>query len=127
MKIFVTMALIGMIVSASMHANEMPNGAIRQEHIQLMEKRKGLESQSHQERIKILQQAEECIKNATTPKAYKECEEKEQAARKAFKEQQKPAKEELKKEYQELKQKALEAREERIKNREIKKGVIETH
>lgn len=127
MKMLIAGLIIGVTVSTSMYGNEVPNGAIKQEHVQLMEKRKALESQSHQERIKILQQAEECIKNAANPKAYKECEEKEQSARKAFKEQQKPAKEELKKEFRGLKQKALEAKEERIKNREIKKGVIETH
>lgn len=40
-----------------------------------------LESESHQARINILQQAEACIKAAATPEIYRRCEQQEQAAR----------------------------------------------
>ena len=40
-----------------------------------------LESESHQARIQILQQADACIRAASTPEAYRQCEQKERSAR----------------------------------------------
>jgi GTPase involved in cell partitioning and DNA repair len=50
-------------------------------HTQILEKRKAVESESHQGRIEILKQADECIKAAKTNEEYKECEQKERQAR----------------------------------------------
>lgn len=49
-------------------------------------KLRDLESESHQGRIQILQQAEACIQVATTAQAYSQCEQQEQAARQALRE-----------------------------------------
>ena len=74
-----------------------------------------------------MQQAEDCIKSASTPQAYKECEKREQKARKAFKEQQKPKREALREEHKALKEKAVKLREERMNKQEYPKGTIATH
>ncbi|MCX7897241.1 MAG: hypothetical protein N2441_05145 [Rhodocyclaceae bacterium] len=47
---------------------------------------KALESESHRERIRILQEAEACIDSATTPDAYRQCEEREKIARQELRE-----------------------------------------
>jgi hypothetical protein len=44
-----------------------------------------IESYSHQERIRILQEADTCIHNAKTREEYKACEEKERQAREQLK------------------------------------------
>lgn len=49
-------------------------------------KLRDLESESHQGRIKTLQQAEACIQAATTAEAYRQCEQQERAARQALRE-----------------------------------------
>jgi hypothetical protein len=46
-----------------------------------LEKAVDIESYSHQERIKILQEADACIHNAKTREEYKACEEKEKQER----------------------------------------------
>ena len=43
------------------------------------------ESYSHNKRIQILQEADECIKNAKTKEEYKQCEKSEKKARKSLK------------------------------------------
>jgi hypothetical protein len=58
-------------------------------------KLRDLESESHQCRIQILQQAEACIKAATTAQAYRQCEEQEQAARQALRENIRSGREDL--------------------------------
>lgn len=124
MKKIVIIGIMGLMTILSA---EEAAGPLKQERVQLMEKHKALESQSHQERIKILQQAEDCIKLASTPQAYKECEKREQEARKAFKEQQKPKREALREEHKALKEKAVKLREERMNKQEYPKGTIATH
>jgi hypothetical protein len=44
-----------------------------------------IESYSHQERIRILQEADACIHNAKTKEEYRDCEEKEKQERKQLK------------------------------------------
>jgi hypothetical protein len=50
-----------------------------------LEKAVDIESYSHQERIKILQEADTCIHNAKTRKEYRACEEKEKQEREQLK------------------------------------------
>lgn len=54
-----------------------------------------LESESHQARIRILQQADACIKAAATPEAYRQCERQEQDARQSLRESMKSRREDL--------------------------------
>jgi FKBP-type peptidyl-prolyl cis-trans isomerase len=108
-------------------ADDNTVNSIQQEHQQLFEKRKVLEEQSHNERIRILEEADSCVKKAKIPEEYKACEKKENESRQKFKEQQKPEHEALKKENETLKEKSMKIREERVKNRQYPKGVIETH
>jgi hypothetical protein len=60
-----------------------------------LEQMKAIESASHQERIRILQQADTCIRAATTMDAYRNCEESEHNAREASKEQDRSKKDAL--------------------------------
>ena len=72
----------------------MPNReAFRQ---QMFEQRKAAEMASHQERIKILQIADACVRSANTPDAFKTCEETERNSRKSFQEQQHAKREQMK-------------------------------
>lgn len=72
----------------------MPNReAVRQ---QLFEQRKAAEIVSHQERIKILQIADACVRSANTPDAFKACEETERNSRKSFREQEHAKREQMK-------------------------------
>ena len=68
------------------------NDPVRQK---MFEQRKAGEMASHQERIKILQQADACVRNAQTPQAYRACEDAERASRKTFKEQDRAKKEQF--------------------------------
>ncbi len=52
---------------------------------ELMQKKVNLESESHQERIRILQQADNCIKSAKSREEYKSCEEQEKQGRENLK------------------------------------------
>ncbi len=67
--------------------------AVRQ---QMFERRKAAEIASHQERIKILQIADACVRSANTPDAFKACEETERNSRKNFREQEHAKKEQMK-------------------------------
>lgn len=109
------------------YAEETPLRPLQQEHQKLFEKQKALEEVSHNERIRILQEADSCVKGAKTPSDYRACEKKEQDARQQLKEKQKPEQEALKHEREMLKEKALKQREERKKDREYPRGKIETH
>ncbi len=71
---------------------------------ELMQKKVNLESESHQERIRILQQADNCIKSAKSREEYKSCEEQEQQARENLKEK-------MKSKHQALKQEMMQKRE----------------
>jgi hypothetical protein len=50
-----------------------------------LEKAVDIESYSHQERIRILQEADQCIHNAKTREEYRSCEEKERQEREQLK------------------------------------------
>ena len=50
----------------------------------LFRERREIEHISHHERIRILQQADACIAQAENWRAYRQCEQQEQAARKAL-------------------------------------------
>jgi flagellar biosynthesis GTPase FlhF len=100
---------------------------LQQEHQQLFEKRKALEEQSHNERIRILHEADNCVKGAKTPDEYRACEKKENESRQQLKEQQIPQHEALKQERDALKEKGIKMHEERMKNKAIPRGTIETH
>jgi hypothetical protein len=56
---------------------------------------KGMESESHRERIRILQEAEACIQRATAFPEYRQCERTEQEARERLRERLKPKREAL--------------------------------
>lgn len=62
---------------------------------QMFEQLKSIESRSHLGRIQILQEAEACIQAATTPEAYRTCEQKEAQARQQLKEELRPLHESL--------------------------------
>ncbi|RMG30346.1 MAG: hypothetical protein D6721_04015 [Gammaproteobacteria bacterium] len=51
---------------------------------ELFEERRAIESISHRERIRILQEAEDCIQAATNFREYRACERQESKARKAL-------------------------------------------
>lgn len=129
-----TFLIASLLISTLASSEDVASKPLKEQHQQLFEKRKGLEEQSHNERIRILQEADSCIKNAKTSQEYKACEQKEQQVRQTLKEQQKPQHEALKKEREALREKAIEKkeerlklREERMKNKEYPKGKIETH
>lgn len=65
-----------------------------------------IESQSHQERIGILNRADACIKAAKTPQAYKTCETQEKQERQALRDKIKPQKEALRAQIQQGKNNA---------------------
>jgi hypothetical protein len=115
------------LVLSSALAQELLTKPLQQDRQRLFEKRKALEEQSHAGRIAILQEADNCIKGASTPQGYKECEQKENAARQKLKEQQKPQLEALLQERKALSEKAMKMRDDRMKNKPIPQGTIATH
>ena len=56
----------------------------------LFEERRAIESASHRERIRILQEAEACIGEARDLRAFRACERAERAAREALRERLRP-------------------------------------
>lgn len=52
----------------------------------LFERFKAVESMSHRERVRILEEAERCIRSAQDRRAYRECERREHDARQALRE-----------------------------------------
>lgn len=127
MKVIVGVAIGSVIVVSHIIAHDVSVKPLQQERQQLFEKRKALEEQSHAGRIAILQEADNCIKGASTPQGYKECEQKENAARQKLKEQQKPQHEALQQERKALQDKAMKMRDEKMKNKPMPQGTIATH
>jgi hypothetical protein len=115
------------LVLSSALAQELLTKPLQQDRQRLFEKRKALEEQSHAGRIAILQEADNCIKGASTPQGYKECEQKENAARQKLKEQQKPQLKALQQERKVLLEKAMKMRSDRTKNKPMPQGTIATH
>lgn len=80
------------VCSLSVSAQDMPpipqrgNGQHLNQAVQI-------ESQSHQERIGILNRADACIKAAKTPQAYKACEAQEKQERQVLRDKIRPQKE----------------------------------
>ena len=89
-------------LAQSAQTQSTPNReAVRQ---QLFEQRKTAEMASHQERIKILQIADACVRGANTPDAFKACEETERNSRKSFREQEHAKREQMKMQLSQLRE-----------------------
>jgi F0F1-type ATP synthase membrane subunit b/b' len=98
------------VVSTTIAAGPEPYGsALREEGMALFEDFKALESRSHQQRIEMLQKAEACIQAAETPLAYRECEQRERAERRAMREFFKAERQQLRQRRMALKEKRLAA------------------
>lgn len=111
MKKLLLILSLGMMSSLSFAMNnlEHQDKEGRREKVEnikkeLMQKKVGLESESHQERIRILQQADSCIKSAKSKEEYKACEVQEKQSRENLKEK-------MKSKHQELKQEMMQKRE----------------
>ena len=74
----------------------------QQERKALFAEKKALESQSHKQRMAILDEAEKCIQAAKNGDEYRICEKKEQEAREKYAEQNKIKNEELRLKSREL-------------------------
>jgi len=71
------------------------HASYQQERKTLFAEKKALESQSHKQRMAILDEAEKCIQGAKTGDEYRACEKKEQETREKYAEQNKVKNEEL--------------------------------
>jgi hypothetical protein len=101
MKIF---ALIVALSSFAVSAQDTATATPQQGNGQFLNQRVQIESQSHQERIGILNRADACIKAAKTPQDYKACETQEKQERQALRDKLKPQKEALRAEIQQQRQ-----------------------
>jgi hypothetical protein len=77
---------------------------------ELFEQRRALEMRSHAGRIRILQEADDCIRSARDIRAYRVCEEQEAAGRQALRDELRPELEALRAGWQALRQGAPGAR-----------------
>jgi hypothetical protein len=68
----------------------------------LFEERRAIEIRSHAERIRILQEADACIRAAADFRAYRACEEREAAGREALRAELRPQLEALRADWQAL-------------------------
>lgn len=84
--------LLPLSALAAIQAQSQERDVFRQ---RMFEQRKTAEMASHQERIRILQVADNCIRNAATPEAFRICEDAERSSRQAFQEQERARKEQL--------------------------------
>ncbi|MBI5936795.1 MAG: hypothetical protein HY850_02995 [Betaproteobacteria bacterium] len=91
-------SLILIAVSGLATAEETPPAEGQPGWQQMFDKLKAIESRSHHGRIRILQEAEDCIQAAKTPPAYRACEQKEAQAREQLREELRPLHEALRKE-----------------------------
>jgi len=86
LKLFCLALFLPLVALAQGSQNQpMPNRETFRQ--QMFEQRKAAEMASHQERIKILQIADACVRSANTPDVFKACEETERNSRKSFREQ----------------------------------------
>lgn len=102
------------LVVLPLHAAE-PAPAVGQDinaaqRAQFLNQIKTLESDSHQARIQILQQADACIQAAGTPQAYRACEQQEQAARQAYRDAHQSERQAIRDQVRQLRQQRLRAR-----------------
>jgi len=86
---------------------------------QMLEQQKAIESQSHQGRIQVLQQADTCIKDATTREGYRACEEREKAGREALRAQLQPQREAIQQQAQAMRQQRMAQRQQRQAERSV--------
>ncbi len=107
MKKLLLILSLGVLSSSSfaMEKQHEQNREAKREKVEqvkkeMMQKRVALESESHQERIRILQQADSCIKSAKSKEEYKNCEQQEQQGRENLKEKMKSKHQDLKQELQ---------------------------
>lgn len=107
-------------------ASERSEDIMHQQRQDLFQKHKALEEKTHQERMKILQEADECVKHAVTSQAYRECERHEQESKVEFKKHYHPQKEALRHEKEILKEKSKEMRVEKMQ-KSYPQGTIATH
>jgi len=78
----------------------------------LFERFRATESESHQARIRILQQAESCIRQVRDRKAYRRCEREEGAARRAARERTRTQREAIREEAMALRERLSAMRQE---------------
>jgi hypothetical protein len=115
MKKLLFILSLGILSNVAFANQEQPNKEARREKVEqvkkeLMQKKVGLESESHQERIAILQKADSCIKGAKSREEYKACEQQEKQSRENLKEKMKSKHENLKQEVQQKRQQLQEAK-----------------
>jgi hypothetical protein len=84
--------LLPLAALAEIPSPSQERGSFRQN---MFEQRKAAEMASHQERIRILQVADGCVRNASTPEAFRMCEDAERTSRQAFQDQERAGKEQL--------------------------------
>lgn len=80
-------AVAALVAAAGAAASQRP---LPDELRALFEERRAIESMSHRERIRILQEAEACIEGAADLRAFRACERAERAAREALRERLRP-------------------------------------
>lgn len=94
---FVAAGLVGSAIAA-----DAPQGDKADMRQQMFDKMRSLESRSHQGRIQILKEAEGCIQGTKSPKAYRECERQEQAAREFLRGRLQPQQQALRDQFQRM-------------------------
>lgn len=107
MKRWLALSILVALAAASITTADAAPGATVQE---LFEQRRALEIRSHAERIRILQEADECIRSARDIRAYRACEEQEAAGRQALRDELRPQLEALRADWQALRQAGLQPR-----------------
>lgn len=107
--------LVAGLVSLPVYAEAPAAGPLAQKRAELFQQIKAAESDSHQARVRILQDAEACIQAAGTPQEYRVCEQREQAARQAHRAAHEPQRQALRDEIQRLRQSAMQQRQERMR------------
>jgi hypothetical protein len=83
--------LFGLMITAAANADAPPGpGFERAGRAEILREIKAIESESHRERIRILQAAETCIQQARAFREYRECEWAEQQAREELQDRLRP-------------------------------------
>jgi hypothetical protein len=105
-----SLARSGVIVLATLWvtlAGAAPGGAPDGADVQaLFEQRRALEIRSHAERIRILEEADACIRSAPDFRAYRACEEQEESARQLLRDELRPQLQALRDHWQALRRPA---------------------
>lgn len=119
MKKILALCVSGLLVSSVFAQTQAPANHERREEVkkELLQKRINNETENHQARERILENASNCIKGAQNGHQYKECEKAEHEALKNNREVSKQRNEALHQEVQQMKQQAQEQRHEREQKR----------